>query len=124
MTNSEYIRFALGLPDIEAFDDTELSKMLCRMRCKCDDCPGYCPNRADSESSCAGLEIWLKKDVGCKSDTEVVIYPDGKHPLELKHRYEQATVLHNVTVEILKCRDCGEESVGWYRQDDTYEETP
>ena len=57
----------------------------------------------------------------CSFGDGVKILPDGVHELS-PHIYEQKQLLHNVTVEILKCKKCGEISIGWYRQDDTYEE--
>lgn len=35
------------------------------------------------------------------------------------HRYRLKERHSNVTVEILECEDCGEVSIGWYRQEDT-----
>ena len=30
--------------------------------------------------------------------------------------YELVEEVHNCTVQILKCRKCGETSIGWYRE--------
>lgn len=57
----------------------------------------------------------------CSFGDSVKILPDGVHELS-PHIYEQTQLLHNVTVEVLKCKKCGEVSIGWYRQDNTYEE--
>lgn len=48
----------------------------------------------------------------------IVIKPDGVHELS-PHRFQEEMKLKNVTVQILRCKDCGEVSIGWYRQDNT-----
>ena len=55
----------------------------------------------------------------CSFGEGVKILPDGVHELS-PHIFEQ--LLHNVTVEVLECKNCGEVSIGWYRQENTYEE--
>ena len=57
----------------------------------------------------------------CSFGEGVKILPDGVHELS-PHIFEQKQLLHNVTVEVLECKNCGEVSIGWYRQEDTYEE--
>lgn len=49
---------------------------------------------------------------------EVTIKPDGVHVLS-PHKFHLERRLKNVTVEILKCPDCGEVSIGWIPQADT-----
>ena len=51
----------------------------------------------------------------CSSD--IIIKPDGIHELS-PHAFRVTEKLKNVTVEILEC-ECGEISIGWYRQEDT-----
>ena len=51
----------------------------------------------------------------------VTIKPDGEHELS-PHAFKLSRTLHNVTVQILKCAECGEESVGWTAQENTWEE--
>lgn len=50
----------------------------------------------------------------------ITIKPDGIHELS-PHRFVLEKRLRNVTIEILRCPVCGEESVGWYRKEDTKE---
>ena len=54
----------------------------------------------------------------CKSHDGVSIKPDGIHELS-RHRYELEGEYRNVTVQVLRCKDCGELSIGWIRQDNT-----
>ena len=56
----------------------------------------------------------------CKHDG-VVIKPDGVHPLD-PCIYKEVQVLHNVTVIISECKNCGDISISWKRQDNTWEE--
>ena len=49
---------------------------------------------------------------------EVVIKPDGIHPLS-PHQFVEEEHLRNVTIQILRCEKCGHVSIGWYRQPDT-----
>lgn len=44
----------------------------------------------------------------------VTIKPDGIHELS-KHQYELEERIPNCTVEILRCKVCGDISIGWYR---------
>lgn len=37
------------------------------------------------------------------------------------HNYEETEVYKNVTVRILRCRNCGAVSIGWERQENTEE---
>lgn len=53
----------------------------------------------------------------CKCDG-IKIKPDGIHELET-HRFVLTEKYKNVTVEMLRCEECGEISIGWYRQDNT-----
>lgn len=57
----------------------------------------------------------------CHFPDGITIKPDGVHELS-PHIFKQKQLLHNVTVEILECEKCGETSIAWYRQEDTYEE--
>lgn len=50
----------------------------------------------------------------------ITIKPDGIHELS-PHKFKLEQKLRNVTIEILRCEECGEVSIGWYRQEDTEE---
>ena len=50
----------------------------------------------------------------------VVFKPDGIHELS-PHEFVLDEKYKNVTVEILRCKKCGEISIGWYKQEDTEE---
>ena len=52
----------------------------------------------------------------CDKDAWFEFRPDGEHAMSL-HDYEEIEVVHNVTVQILKCRRCGKISIGWYREE-------
>lgn len=54
----------------------------------------------------------------CGFPDGMVIKPDGIHELS-PHAFRCVGRFRNVTVEILRCERCGEESIGWYRQEDT-----
>ncbi len=54
----------------------------------------------------------------CGKCDGVTIKPDGVHEL-VPHRFVLAEKYKNVTVEILRCEECGEVSIGWYRQENT-----
>ena len=57
----------------------------------------------------------------CSFREGVSIRPDGVHELE-PHAYQETQIIHNATVSILKCKNCGKESVGWLRQPNSYED--
>ena len=54
----------------------------------------------------------------CSFGDGVTICPDGVHELS-PHKYELTEKYKNVTVEVLTCKDCGDVSIAWYRQDNT-----
>lgn len=54
----------------------------------------------------------------CEMPGGISIRPDGVHELDACS-YEVLEVYKNVTVEILKCKKCGNISIGWYKQPDT-----
>ena len=54
----------------------------------------------------------------CSYGDGVTIRLDGIHELS-PHNYTLTEKLRNVTIEILKCEDCGDVSIGWYRQENT-----
>lgn len=56
----------------------------------------------------------------CEMPGGISIRPDGIHELDACS-YEVLEVYKNVTVEILKCKKCGNISIGWYKQPDTIE---
>lgn len=54
----------------------------------------------------------------CSFPDGVTIKPDGIHNLS-PHNFELVGKYKNVTVEVLRCKKCGAESIGWYRQENT-----
>ena len=52
----------------------------------------------------------------CHFPDGITIKPDGKHELSA-HRFVEKETIHNVTVQILECKDCGEISIGWRREE-------
>jgi predicted RNA-binding Zn-ribbon protein involved in translation (DUF1610 family) len=50
------------------------------------------------------------------NNIQVTIKPDGVHELSA-HQYELEERIPNCTVEILRCKVCGELSIGWYRSE-------
>lgn len=55
-----------------------------------------------------------------KPKIHISFLPDGVHELSA-HKFVEETKLKNVTVQILKCKECGNVSIGWIRQDNTEE---
>lgn len=51
----------------------------------------------------------------------VVVKPDGVHELESPCVYQTIERWANVTVEVRRCKNCGDVEVVWFRQDDTYD---
>lgn len=51
-------------------------------------------------------------------NNRITIKPDGIHELS-PHKFQEEMKLKNVTVQILRCKECGVVSIGWYRQDNT-----
>ena len=49
------------------------------------------------------------------------VKPDGIHELS-PCDFEEVGIYRNVTVQVLRCKRCGRESIGWYRQENTVEE--
>lgn len=56
----------------------------------------------------------------CEFPESMSIKPDGIHELS-PHAFDLVGRYRNVTVEILRCKNCGEVSIGWFRQEDTDE---
>ena len=55
-----------------------------------------------------------------ESSNGMVIKPDCVN--ELDHCiYEVVEKYANVTIEVLKCKNCGHVEISWYRQEDTEE---
>lgn len=54
----------------------------------------------------------------CEMSGGISIRPDGIHELDACS-YEISELYRNVTVEILKCKKCGNVSIGWYKQPNT-----
>ena len=49
---------------------------------------------------------------------EIVLRPDGVHPLD-PNLYSLKETWRNVTVEILESNDTGDISIGWYKQENS-----
>ena len=58
----------------------------------------------------------------CKLPHGLTIKPDGIHELD-PCLYETIEKYRNVTVEVRRCKNCGNIDIAWYRQDDTEEVT-
>ena len=57
----------------------------------------------------------------CRFPDGVTIKPDGEHEMSPCCDFYEAEVYKNATVMLLRCKRCGNESVGWLRQDNTEE---
>lgn len=111
-TNADHIR---------AMSDEELAQYLDE---KVTRCPF--PSASDMCTELGGCKAcilnWLRQPAECASlsccNAGIVIKPDGIHELS-PHKFQEEMKLKNVTVQILRCKDCGEVSIGWYRQTNT-----
>lgn len=54
----------------------------------------------------------------CKHPNGITIKPDGIHKLD-PCVYETIEAYANVTVEVRRCRRCGNIDIAWSRQEDT-----
>lgn len=54
----------------------------------------------------------------CSFGEGIHIYPDGQNELD-PCVYDEIERWQNVTVSVLKCRNCGHVEIAWYRQGDT-----
>ena len=54
----------------------------------------------------------------CKFPDGITIKPDGENELD-PCCYETVEIYHNVTVEVLRCKKCGNIDIVWRRQEDT-----
>lgn len=54
----------------------------------------------------------------CSFGDGITIKPDGIHELD-PCLYEPIEIYKNVTVEILRCKRCGNIDIQWIRQDNT-----
>ena len=72
----------------------------------------------------ARCQFYEEKNAVCRCSfgDGVTIRPDGVHELS-PHKYELTEKYKNVTVEVLTCKDCGDVSIAWYRQDNTEDVT-
>lgn len=71
------------------------------------------------ELVCSLLNQKIHKE--CSFGKGISIRPDGIHELS-PHIYQETQIIHNATVQILKCKKCGNESVAWMRQPNSYED--
>lgn len=56
----------------------------------------------------------------CTFPDGIVIKPDGVNELD-PCSYVEVERYANVTISILKCKNCGHVEISWYRQEDTEE---
>lgn len=56
----------------------------------------------------------------CEFPNGMVIKPDGVNELDLCI-YEVVENYANVTIEVLRCKNCGHTEISWYRQENTEE---
>lgn len=56
----------------------------------------------------------------CSFGDGVIFKPDGKYKLD-PCVYEEVAKYANVTVTVLRCKNCGHTEIEWERQDDTEE---
>ena len=59
--------------------------------------------------------------VKCAFPDGIIIRPDGVHELD-PCVYETIEIHRNVTVEILRCKNCGNTEILWFRQENTEDE--
>ncbi len=57
----------------------------------------------------------------CSFPDGIVIKPDGIHELD-PCVYETIETHRNVTVKVLRCKNCGHVEVSWYTQENTESE--
>lgn len=57
----------------------------------------------------------------CSFGDGITVKPDGIHDLD-PCIYEIAEVHRNVTVEVMRCKNCGHIEILWHRQEDTESE--
>ena len=56
----------------------------------------------------------------CEFPNGMTIKPDGVNELD-SCIYEVVEKYANVTIEVLRCKNCGHTEISWYRQEDTEE---
>ena len=59
----------------------------------------------------------------CEFPSGAIIKPDGVNTLD-PCVYEVVEKYANVTIEVLRCKNCGHTEISWYRQEDTAELDP
>lgn len=57
----------------------------------------------------------------CSFPDGITVKPDGANELDPCF-YEEVEAYRNVTIRILKCKNCGHIETMWYRQENTVEE--
>ena len=57
----------------------------------------------------------------CSNPDGITIKPDGVNSLD-PHFYRTVERYRNVTVEVLRCKRCGHQTIEWFRQENTVEE--
>ena len=56
----------------------------------------------------------------CTWGDGITVKPDGIHELD-PCEYEVVEAYRNVTVEVLRCKNCGHVEISWIRQENTEE---
>lgn len=56
----------------------------------------------------------------CTFPNGTAIKPDGIHELD-PCIYETKEIYTNVTIEVMRCKNCGAERIVWWRQENTEE---
>ena len=56
----------------------------------------------------------------CTWGDGITVKPDGVHELD-PCEYEVVEAYRNVTVEVLRCKNCGHVEISWIRQENTEE---
>ena len=56
----------------------------------------------------------------CEFPNDMIIKPDGINELD-PCIYEVIEKYANVTIEVLRCKNCGHIEISWHRQEDTEE---
>lgn len=56
----------------------------------------------------------------CQFPPGVTIKPDGIHELD-PCIYEEVERYGNVTISVMRCKNCGHTEISWFRQEDTVE---
>ena len=83
---------------------------------------GVCDEAADAIEELLAENEMLKKQIlgKCHFPDGITIKPDGVHELD-PCTYEEVERYGNVTISVMRCKNCGHVEINWYRQEDTVE---